>query len=405
MKIIYVTSKLPHSSQEALIIPEIRELKKRGHEILVVPMYPRGPVLHGEAKPMLEHSVVKPLISPAFVRVGVQEFRRVPLKALEVFGWLFRSRNLQIFLRGLAVYPKGLWLARLAREWGADHIHAHWASSTATLALVAGGVSGIPWSITAHRYDVAERSLLDTKAREVCFFRAEDKQSQKELSEYVRSEDFRPVMLHMGVNIPPTVNREDPAQKQELRVIVPANLVEKKGHAYLLGALQLLKGRNVLIHADFAGDGELREDLELRVKELGLKDQVNFLGALPHDELMRQMQSGRWDMVVLPSIETAAGEKEGIPVALIEALGGRMPTVSTFSGGIAELFEGIEEALVPPGDAVALADTIERLLVKDAELRERLVESGRKRVEEGFAIERVVDELIGHFEACTGDER
>jgi glycosyltransferase involved in cell wall biosynthesis len=401
VRIIYVTSKLPHSSQEALIIPEIRELKRRGHEVLVVPMYPRGPMVHGEAKPMLEHSIVKPLFSPAFVRDGVQELWRAPLRALRAFGWLFRSRNANILLRSLAVYPKGLWLARLAREWNADHIHAHWASSTATLALVAGGVSGIPWSITAHRYDIPERSLLDIKAREVCFFRAEDKQGQEELLGYVRSKDFKPIMLHMGVDVPPVVNRKDPAEKQELRVVVPANLVEKKGHVYLLGALQLLKGRGVPVHADFAGDGELRGELECRIRELGLKDRVNFLGALPHDELMRQMQAGRWDMVVLPSIETAAHEKEGIPVALIEALGGRMPAVSTTTGGIPELFEGMEEALVPPEDPVSLAEAIERLLIKDPELRERLVESGRKRVEESFAIERVMDELIGHFEACA----
>ena len=55
-----------------------------------------------------------------------------------------------MLLKNLAVYPKGLWLARLAREWRADHIHAHWAATTATMALVASEFSGIPWSFTAH---------------------------------------------------------------------------------------------------------------------------------------------------------------------------------------------------------------------------------------------------------------
>lgn len=410
MRIVYVTSRLPrtskssHAAQEALIIPEIQELKKRGHEVLVVPMNPRGPVQHGEAKSMLEYSVVEPLFSLGIVNVAIRQLGRLPTRSLRTLSWVFRSRNSQIFLKNLAVYPKALWLAHLAREWNADHVHAHWAGTTASMALFAGEVSGIPWSVTAHRYDIPEKSLLNVKAEKCCFFRAEDKQGERELLDYVHTKGFRPVMLHMGVNLPGDTNREDPSNKESSRILVPANLVEKKGHAYLLGALQLLKGRGVYVNADFAGDGPLREDLERKVKELGLRDQVTFLGALPHDELMKKMTAGVWDMVVLPSIETALGEKEGIPVSLIEALGSRMPTVSTTTGGIPELFEGMEAALVPPENPVALAGTIERLLIKDPELREWLVDSGRKRVEEGFAIEKVVDELVRRFEACSSDD-
>jgi glycosyltransferase involved in cell wall biosynthesis len=314
---------------------------------------------------------------------------------------MFKSRNAEILAKNLAVYPKGLWLAHLAREWGADHIHAHWAGTTATLALVAGEVANIPWSITAHRYDIPENSLLDIKAKRSCFFRAEDKQGAQEILGYIRSEDFRPVMLHMGVPLPPPVTRKDlPDGRRPPRIVVPANLVEKKGHAYLLGAIQLLKGRNVRVHVDLAGDGPLREELQSRVRELGLDDQITFLGALPHDRLMEQMRAGAWDMVILPSIVTASGEKEGIPVALIEALSCQIPTVSTTTGGIPELFEGMDDALVPPEDPVSLADTIEKLLIRDPELRERLAELGRRRVEEGFAIEKIVDELAQHFEAC-----
>jgi colanic acid/amylovoran biosynthesis glycosyltransferase len=74
--------------------------------------------------------------------------------------------------------------------------------------------------------------------------------------------------------------------------------------------------------------------------------------------------------------------------------------VSTATGGIPELFEGVGDALlVPPRDPAALADAIERL-IKDPGLRERLIESGRRRVEEGFAVERVVTQLVKRFEAC-----
>jgi colanic acid/amylovoran biosynthesis glycosyltransferase len=402
MRIIYVTSKLPYSSQEALIIPEIEELIRRGHEVLIVPMYPRGAILHGEVKPMLEHSIIKPLISPNVAKWAAIGFIRAPIKALRTLSWVFRSRSAQILLKNLAVYPKGLWLAHLAHERKVDHIHAHWAASTATMALIAGEVSSVPWSLTAHRYDIPERSLLDAKAKSACFIRAEDKQGARELRSYVSSETFEPVVLHMGVNIHPLTNREHLHNKRAVRIVTPANLLEKKGHIYLVEAVKLLKDHNVSIYWDLAGDGPLREQLTRRVGELGLTDQVTFLGALPHDTLMKKLRAGVWDMVVLPSIVTSSGEKEGIPVTLIEALSCYVPVVSTTTGGISELFEGIDGSLlVPPRNPTALAEAISKL-IEDCDLRERLTESGRKRVEESFAIEQVVTELIRRFEACVG---
>ena len=103
----------------------------------------------------------------------------------------------------------------------------------------------------------------------------------------------------------------------------------------------------------------------------------------------------------MPSIVTDAGEKEGIPVSIIEAMSCRVPVVSTITGGIPELFEGVDDALlVPPRDPVALAGAIEKL-VRDPGLRQRLVESGRRRVEQSFAVEQVVTELVERFEACA----
>jgi colanic acid/amylovoran biosynthesis glycosyltransferase len=184
------------------------------------------------------------------------------------------------------------------------------------------------------------------------------------------------------------------------RVVVPANLLEVKGHVYLLGAVRLLAERGVDVHLDLAGDGPLRDRLAGEVEKLALWDRVTFLGLVPHEKLLASMQAGGWDMLVLPSIVTDSGENEGIPVAIIEAMSCGIPVVSTVTGGIPELFEGVKDALlVPPRDPAALAEAIERL-IKAPGLRERLIESGRRRVEESFAVERVVAELVKRFEAC-----
>lgn len=400
MRIVYVTSSLPHGKKEAFIVPEIRELKRRGHEVLIVPTYPRGEVLHGDVKPLLDQVVSEPLLSVGIARAAIRRFKGTPARALGALRCLFGSRSAGVLLRNLAVYPKGLWLADLARTWRADHIHAHWSTVPATMALIASEVLGLPWSLTTHRFDIAEDNLLATKARKACFVRAINRRGAQEITDRV-SVDVPLSVIHMGVAMPPLeAPKWQDANGRVPHVVVPANLLEVKGHAYLIEAVRLLADRGVRVHVDIAGDGPLHAALAAQVEELGLRDRVTFLGLLPHERLLEDMQAGCWDMLVLPSIVTQAGEKEGIPVAIIEAMSCRVPVVSTITGGIPELFEDVDEALlVPPRHPAALAQAIERL-TKDHALRRRLVESGRRRVEQSFAVEQVVAELIRRFEVC-----
>jgi glycosyltransferase involved in cell wall biosynthesis len=401
MRIIYVTSSLPYGKKEAFIVPEIRELKRYGHEVLIVPTYPRGEVLHGDVEPLMSHVVSKPVLSAGIARAALRRFVGNFGRASVVLSCLFRSRSAGVLLRNLAVYPKGLWLADLARDRGADHIHAHWSTVPATMALIAGEVSKLPWSITAHRFDIAADNLLGEKAKKACFVRAISRRGAREIADRVSAEALPPSVIHMGVALP-AANRAKPRRKNGRvhRVVVPANLLEVKGHAYLLEALGLLVDRGVRVLVDLAGDGPLREELAGKVEKLGLRDSVTFLGLLPHEKLLERMQTGDWDMLVLPSIVTDSGEKEGIPVAIIEAMSCRLPVVSTLTGGIPELFEGVDDAvLVPPKDPAALAAAIERL-IKDPGLRDRLAEAGRRRVEESFAVDQVAAELTRRFAMC-----
>jgi len=401
MNIIYVTSSLPHGKKEAFVIPEIQELKRRGHKVLIVPTYPRGEVLHGDAEPLVRHTVSEPLISANIAKVAAKELASTPRKAFGVLSCLFKSRSTDVLLKNVAIYAKGLWLAALARSWKAEHIHAHWATVPATMALIAGEVSNIPWSVTAHRFDIEEDNLLEMKARKACFVRAISQRGAREIADRVRPGTSLPSVIHMGVKIPsvepPQLRQHGPA----FRMVVVANLLEVKGHTYLLEAVRLLADRGVDVRLDVAGDGPLRGELANKVRGLRLGDRVAFLGLLAHEKLLQQLEAGRWDMLVLPSVVTSAGEAEGIPVTLIEAMSYRVPVVSTSTGGIPELFEGVEDApLVPPKDPATLAEMIERL-IKDPRQRYRLAELGRRRVEESFAIERVVEELTKRFELCS----
>ena len=98
-----------------------------------------------------------------------------------------------------------------------------------------------------------------------------------------------------------------------------------------------------------------------------------------------------------PSVPTAAGKREGLPVVLIEAMAAGVPVVASHLSGIPELVENDVTGLtVPPADAIALADAIERLAA-DPALRDRLACAGRARVEAEFDLDRNARRLIGLF--------
>jgi len=383
VKLVYVTSSLPHGPLEAFLLPEIAALERRGHEVWIVPMYPRGERIHADADRHRERTVSEPLVSRS---VAAAAARALP-RSLPALGRTLRTRP-RLAVKNLAVHPKALWLARLVRELGAEHLHAHWAAASATLAMVAAERAGVPWSLTAHRWDIREGNLLRTKASSACFVRAISEAGARELQERVGIEGWRPVVLRMGVELPS--GQATPREDTELRLVTPANLLPVKGHRYLFEALAGLER----VSLDVAGEGPLRAELEGRA--LGLP--VEFLGAISHSELLTGLVDGRWDAVVLPSAPTPEGDQEGVPVSLIEAMAAGVPVVSTSSGAIPELVTEGTGLLVPPADPAALRGALEQL--RDTGLRRRLSAAGRGRVETEFDVDRVAARLGELFAAC-----
>jgi glycosyltransferase involved in cell wall biosynthesis len=177
-------------------------------------------------------------------------------------------------------------------------------------------------------------------------------------------------------------------------------MIPVKGHKYLLRAMVILKERGVGCELLLAGDGPLRKDLEKMVHSLGVSGTVRFVGRLPHDEVLSLYRSGEIGAVVLPSVDLGAGVHEGIPVSLVEAMAHGVPVISTETGGIPELLAGGCGVLVPPANQKALAASIERVL-SDSELRRTLSVEGRRRVENEYAVEKIVDELERRIEAIS----
>lgn len=388
MKVIFVTANLPHGTDEAFIVPEINELLRAGHEVLVVPRSPKGPIIHG--RDLVRHSRREPLCSPGVVAKATKRIGASPLRTLHCVAiTLRRSRTRGIAIKNLAVVPKALWLASIAREWGAEHIHSHWAGTTATMAMIASRLSGIPWSFTAHRWDVVENNLLEEKVKHAHVARFISEDGLKMAKDIGIGPAPNARVLMMGVSLPTEVERREGPWPI---VVCPARLVEVKGHRYLLEAWRLLRVRGVHGELWLAGDGELRPQLENFVRASGLQHSVKFLGTLEHEDLLRIYREMPVSAVVLASTDLGNGNHEGIPVALIEAMGYGIPVVATHTGGTPELVKPGTGLLVPARDTVALADAIQNLL-QDRDLLREVGRSARQHVVKTHDVVTITTEL------------
>jgi len=400
-----VTGSLPFGPTEQFLIAEAQELLRRGHELLIVPRSPEGGVVNRDAQDLQEKALSTWLWSPRVVGTAALMALGHPRRFCKALRILRPSPRITVWWKNAIVLPKALWLARQAERWHADHIHAHWASTMATMAWIAGQWTGIPWSFTAHRSDIVGDNLLVGKSRHCAFARYISK-SGLEMARQRGTEvgPQRAVVIHMGVAVPPPQSAAGPPRDVPL-LLCPANLLPVKGHRYLLQAMCLLRDRGVACRLQIAGEGGLRSSLETMAARLGLRNTVAFRGYVPHDEILAAYAGGEVDLVVLPSVDLGNDLHEGIPVCLMEAMAHEVPVVSTTTGGIPELLEGGAGLLVPPQDPAALAGAIESL-VGDAALRRQVAQAGRQRVIEQFSLESVVPRLISRLEAsCRPPQR
>jgi colanic acid/amylovoran biosynthesis glycosyltransferase len=134
LRIIYVTANLPHGTDEAFIVPEIGQMNQSRHEVLVIPRSPRGLIVHGHE--LLKQARRESLCSAQVLRTAAMVALAAPGQTVAAARILLKSRSATVVLKNLAIIPKALWLADVARRWKADHIHCHWAGTTATIPVM-----------------------------------------------------------------------------------------------------------------------------------------------------------------------------------------------------------------------------------------------------------------------------
>ena len=316
---------------------------------------------------------------------------------------VFTNQNpFMYLLRSLGLVLPAVYLGCELEQAGIHRIHAHWASYPTTVALVIRWIFGIPFSFTAHAYDIyLVPQLLPVKVRTAEFVVTCARVNAAYLEQLAGSSVSRPhriIVNYHGVNLDRFRPRASVPEGGLPTIVTCGRLQIYKGHHVLLQACARLRQpvRCVLI-----GEGPQRANLEQLARSLGIADRVQFTGPLPQDEVAGLYSQA--SLFVLASIVvTSTGRRDVIPNVLAEAMAMQVPVVATTISGIRELVtDGVSGRLVPPGDAAALAQVLDELLGDEAQ-RQRLALAGYRKVVEEFDRATNIGVLADLFLGCSG---
>ncbi len=291
------------------------------------------------------------------------------------------------------------YLVEMLSRSPADHLHAHFASTPALIALYAHRLCGIPYTFTAHAKDiyVSDPYTFRVKLEEARAVVTCTQYNHRFLSkQYGLLCDAKVRSIYHGLDVSQFNFRAPTKVESGSPVILSvARLMEKKGLGDLIAAADILRRRGRVFHLEIIGSGPQREALQGQANRLGLADRVRLRGSQAHDVVCLAYQ--RASVFVLPSVVASNGDRDGIPNVLLEAMASGVPVVSTSVSGIPELIEsGLDGLLVPPNDPAALAGAIDKLLASQ-ELRESLARAARAKIESSFSLDASAERLLALF--------
>ena len=288
---------------------------------------------------------------------------------------------------------------RIARS-GDDHLHAHFAAGAALDALRLSLLLGLPYSVTAHAYDIyLKPANLREKLERASFTTSGCEYTVNDLRRIGPDAEVHEIV--MGVD-GDAFRRRTPYPGGR-RVVAIGRLVEKKGFGPLVEAAAALRDRGAAAPLTIVGDGPLRGELESAVARHGLDGVVELPGSLGPSEVRELLEGAA--LLAMPCVVAADGDRDSMPVVVKEALAMEIPVVASDEVGLPELVRPEFGRLVPPGDTRALAGAIEELLALPEAERAEMGRRGREHVLEHCNTDREAEKLAALIGAAVAARR
>lgn len=400
-KLAYLVSQYPKVSH-SFIRREILALERRGWDIARISIrgWDAELVDPADLSELEKTSFVLKGGLPALVLAVLSQMLRSPrrfLSALVLALRMMRASDRPAAWH-LIYLAEACWIApRLLRQ-GINHLHAHFGTNPAEVAMLAGALAGISYSLTIHgpeEFDRAQSIHLDEKIRRAAFVVA--------ISSYCRSQLYRAVeqrhwpkikVVHCGIDTAfsalETVTPSDAA-----RLVCVGRLCGEKGQLLLIQAAAVLAKEGRKFTLVLVGDGELRPAIEKLVHALGLRDHVEMIGWASAERVKQEILAAR--ALVLPSFA------EGLPIVLIEAMILGRPVLTTYVAGIPELvIDGRTGWLFPAGSEEELLRAMRACLETRSDTLKVMGDLARVRALERHGIDEQADSLTSLFETAIG---
>ncbi|MDX2021235.1 MAG: glycosyltransferase [Deltaproteobacteria bacterium] len=288
-------------------------------------------------------------------------------------------------------------LRRWLRRGGVGHVHAHFGTNSATVAMLAAALGGVTYSFTIHgpeEFDKAPLLSLAEKVARARFVAVISHFGRSQLYRLCRSEDWdKVVIVPCGLDASFLDESPVPVPPQGGLVCV-GRLSEQKGHVSLCKSIAALANEGTPLSVTFIGDGELRGLVEATIAEHNLQGQVTLAGWKDTAGVKAALQGAR--ALVLPSFA------EGLPVVIMEALAMGRPVITTYVAGIPELVEhGKNGWLVAASDTGALAAAMKAALQTESQTLLKMGTEGRARVLQRHNIQTSARLLAALFNAAN----
>lgn len=309
---------------------------------------------------------------------GLRQLIKAPGRAVDALRRAFQlgRRADRPLPYHFAYWAEACVIARALEKTPVDHIHAHFGTNAAEVALLVHRLTGLPFSFTVHgpeEFDKPQALKLADKITAAAFVVAISSYGRSQLWRWIPHEHWHKIkVVHCAVD--PAFQRQTPVPVGSAsRMVCIGRLCEQKGQLLLCEAAAALVREGIPLELVLAGDGEMRMALDEVVAKLGLHGHVRVTGWIDGARIREELLAAR--ALVLPSFA------EGLPVALMEALAMQRPVITTSIAGISELVrQGQEGWLIPAGDLAALVAAMRDCLSASPEALDAMGRRGRQRV-------------------------
>ncbi len=286
-------------------------------------------------------------------------------------------------------------IARIIKQNHCEHLHIHFASVPTQVGMYGAMLAEIPFSFTSHANDLFERGSLLSHKLERCQFAVTISDYNRDFLAPYTDQLGKIRIIHCGIDLDKFPFQEKQNFPELITIKSLGRFVEKKGFDTLILAAAELREQRLNFQIEIGGDGPERDKLISLVAEKELEACISFVGALAHHEVLPWLLQA--DLFVLACKIDQQGDRDGIPVVLMEAMATGVPVVSTQLSGIPELIEdGVSGFLAVPNDPSSLAAKIQEYIHQSTAVV-TITRQARTTIEQSFNIQKTSQQLLTLF--------